>query len=428
MKFLKEKNLFSKLTVFLLCIMPFYVFLKVFFEHKLGFDKFWMLLKEVPIVLLFGTLSYYYIRDKKLPKFDILDYSIFTYFAYGIGITLLNGHGINYIVYWGRYDFLFFWVFLIFKHSKEYLQYSFKELVKIFFLSGLVSLFLGLMIKFIMDEEYLTVFWYSHYISNWTYNWSIPNYHWLENSWIRRFQGLLEWPNAMWYFLIVLSACFLYLQRKKNQYYVYLFSFAFLYLVLLTYSRSALLWIISAGGLLFLLNIKYIYNHYKKYFLAATVALICFTWILWFVFQEKIYNAVIRPSSTAWHIERMAIWVDRFLEKPLGSWLATSGPAYRNVYPEKNTREFEEYYIPESWFVQQLTEWGIIYFTLFCLIFLLILIRIYPKSKVMFAALIAVLVMNVFLHIFESTHMSYAFFLLLWVLYASGKKWKILWK
>jgi uncharacterized membrane protein len=58
-----------------------------------------MLLKEVPIVLLFGTLSYYYIRDKKLPKFDILDYSIFAYFAYGIGITLLNGHGINYIVY-----------------------------------------------------------------------------------------------------------------------------------------------------------------------------------------------------------------------------------------------------------------------------------------------------------------------------------------
>ena len=428
MNLFKEKNLFSRLTVILLCIMPFYVFLKVFFEHRLWLDKFWMVLKEIPIILLFLTLAFYHIRDKKLPKFDILDYSIFAYFAYWIGITLINGHWLNYIVYWWRYDFLFFWVFLIFKHSKDYLQYNVKQLIKIFFLSGLVSLFLWLMVKFILDEEYLTVFGYSHYISNWTYNGSIPNYHGLENSGIRRFQGLLEWPNAMGYFLIVLSASFLYLQRKKNQYYVYLFSFAFLYLVLLTYSRSALLWIISAWGLLFLLNIKYIYSHYKKYFLAASVALICFTGVLGFVFQEKIYNAIIRPSSTAGHIERMAIWVDRFLEKPLGSWLATSGPAYRNVYPEKTSREHEEYYIPESWFVQQLTEWWIIYFTLFCFIFLLMLIRIYPKSKVMFAALIAVLVMNVFLHIFESTHMSYAFFLLLWVLYASGKKWKILWK
>jgi hypothetical protein len=58
---------------------------------------------------------------------------------------------------------------------------------------------------------------------------------------------------------------------------------------------------------LFLLNIKYIYSHYKKYFLAASVALICFTGVLGFVFQEKIYNAIIRPSSTAGHIERMAI-------------------------------------------------------------------------------------------------------------------------
>jgi hypothetical protein len=36
--------------------------------------------------------------------------------------------------------------------------------------------------------------------------------------------------------------------------------------------------------------------------------------------------------------------------------LATSGPAFRNVYPERTSRLDEEYYIPESWFIQQLTE------------------------------------------------------------------------
>ncbi len=178
----------------------------------------------------------------------------------------------------------------------------------------------------------------------------------------------------------------------------------------------------SAWGLIFLLNIKYIYKNFKKYLIAGVISGLVFTGIIGFVFQEKIYNAVIRPSSTAGHIERMAIWVERFLEKPLGSWLSTSGPAYRNVYPDKTSRADEEYYIPESWFVQQLTEGWIIYFSLFCFIFLLMLIKIYPRSKTIFWALIAVLVMNVFLHIFESTHMSYAFFLLLWVICASKKR------
>jgi hypothetical protein len=51
------------------------------------------------------------------------------------------------------------------------------------------------------------------------------------------------------------------------------------------------------------------------------------------------------------------------------------------------------------------------------------LLKTYKKSPMIFWWLIAVLIMNVFLHIFESTHLSYVFFLILWIIiYENNKK------
>lgn len=73
-------------------------------------------------------------------------------------------------------------------------------------------------------------------------------------------------------------------------------------------------------------------------------------------FQDRIENIVFRASSTDAHFERMEIGINRFIAKPFGSGLAESGPGFRNIYPEKTTKQAEEYYIPESWFIQVLTE------------------------------------------------------------------------
>jgi len=53
MKQLLKHNLFTILTVFLIITLPFYVLLKVFFEIKLWIPKFWLLIKEFVIVVLF---------------------------------------------------------------------------------------------------------------------------------------------------------------------------------------------------------------------------------------------------------------------------------------------------------------------------------------------------------------------------------------
>lgn len=60
----------------------------------------------------------------------------------------------------------------------------------------------------------------------------------------------------------------------------------------------------------------------------------------------------------------MVIGLKRFTAHPLGSGLATSGPAYRYVTQlerdeglfEGENKDLEDYYIPESWYVQQLVE------------------------------------------------------------------------
>ncbi|MCP4522798.1 MAG: O-antigen ligase family protein [Candidatus Gracilibacteria bacterium] len=273
-----------------------------------------------------------------------------------------------------------------------------------------------------LGESSLIFFGFSDYASNWTFTGSVPTYHGLDASGIKRFQGLLEGPNAMGYFLIVYAALILHLQKVKLQFHNVLFVFFILWLVLLTYSRSAMLGIGVAGASLFLFHIKYIYRNVKKYILPLLLTLSIVIGSIGFIFQEKIYNVVVRPGSTTGHFERMEVGIQRFLEQPMGAGLATSGPAYRNVYPEKISREDELYYIPESWFIQQLTEGGFIYFSLFLLIFIIILWKLSKKSPIMMGALIAVLIMNVFLHIFESTHMSSAFFLLLAIILYQNKK------
>gem|GEM_PF-1491096 len=72
----------------------------------------------------------------------------------------------------------------------------------------------------------------------------------------------------------------------------------------------------------------------------------------------------------------------------------------------------EHYYIPESWYIQQLIEGGVIAFFFFVGTFVS-LIYACRKYPVMIAVLLAVLVMNTFLHSFESIHTSLALFIML---------------
>ncbi len=424
-----KKNLFTLLTQFLIVILPFYVILAVFFSVEIWIEKAGFYIKELVLMLLILSLGYEFIKNKKLPKLELLDYLIIAYIFYWVWITLYNWLWLNSIIYWWRYDFIFFIVLLIFKHWRQFIQVSHRSLVKLFLMSWSLSLLFSILIKFRLWEQALLELWFTDYKSSWTYTWSIPNYHWLENSWIKRFQWILDWPNAMAFFLIVYTSMFLHFIKKKLQYHIIL-SLVFLFsLLIITYSRSALLWVFTGAGLLFLLNIKYLYNTYfkAKYRKYIIMWLTSFTLIIlgfWFIFQDKLENIILRTSSTTWHFDRMEIWIDRFKSKPMWAWLAEAWPAFRSIYPDKQTKEAEQYYIPESWFIQQLIEWWYVYFSLFILILIIILVKLHKKSKPLFMWLVAILVMNVFLHIFEATYLSILFFLFVWLIVSPLPKWK----
>lgn len=424
--FLKNTNLFTLLTQILIFILPFYVIIKVYTDKILWLWFFWFFIKELIVVLLLGILIYEYFfnsknKDIKL-KFDILDYSIFTFILYWIFISFFNWLWFSSIFYWGRYDFLWFIVFLIYRHWKVFLKVKSRELIKLFLLSASISLFLWLVVKFILHEEILSLFWFTIDVADFWFGGWIPIYQWVEASWIRRFQWILDSPLAMGYFLLLFTWLFVSLNKKNIDFSVLVWTWILFTLVFLTYSRAAMLWIIIGLFILFLFSFKHILKHFKKIFIWSLVSFIVLASGLSFIFQDKLHNVFFRDWSTTWHFNRMEIWVNRFIEKPLWSGLWSSGPAYRNVFPDKVSLKWDEYYIPESWFVQILVEGWIIYFILFMFIIFNILLNLYNnKNKYIFVMFIWILVMNFFLHIFEYTYITILLFLFLGLFYSRAK-------
>ncbi len=412
-----KMNLFTLLTKFLVITMPFYVLIKVFFEFELGITYFGLGIKEWVVMILGFSLIYEYIKAKDIPKIDTLDATILAYIFYWLGITLYQWLWLDHIFYGGRYDFLFLIVFLIYRHGGKYITADIKQIFQLGVWSMTMSIFISFLIKFRLGEETLLYVGFTDYVSNWTYNGWVPNYHGLENSGIKRFSGILESPNSMGFFLILFASLFTHLQKKKSEFYVGFFLLFILWLVFLTYSRSALLGIITGSGLLILLNLKTLYKYHKKALLYLIIGWLIVTWITGYIFQEKVKHVVLRSSSTTGHFERMWIGVDRFLEAPFGHGLATAGPAFRSVIDtEVITKEIEEYYIPESWFIQQMIEWWMIYFLLFVFMCITILMRLYSISPSFFTGFMAIIIMNVFLHSFEATYLSVLLFLYIWLL------------
>ena len=413
---MKKSNFFTIITKIILIILPFYVFLSLILKNVTGIDFIWIFLKEFLLILAFLWVIYEFIKAKKFPKFDILDYLIFGFIWYWIAITFINWLWIKSLFYGWRYDFIFFVAFLIYKHWAQFLKEPWKNLIKLFFISASISLLIWVTIKFSLKEEFLLLFWYVDYSGNWIYNWWVPIYHWLENSWTRRFQWILDWPNMMWFFLILYFGIFLFLQKNKKEFYVFLVLAFLAVLLYITFSRSAILWVLAWVWILFLVNLKTIFQKHKKVFLTITAISSVFIILILSIFLNPIKNIVLRESSTEWHFSRMIIWIERFIQKPFWAWLAESWPAFRSIYPDKQTLEFEQYYIPESWFIQVLVEGWIIYFLLFLTILWIIWTKLYKKSIFMFVSFFAILVMNVFLHIFEATYLSILLFILIWLI------------
>jgi len=413
---MKEKLLnyfsFESIFKFLVIILPFHVLLSVFLQYKIWIPWVW-LYKEILLFVFWGFLIYKYIINNKKPIFDYLDYVIFWYIGYLIIISLIHFSGFRSIIYWWRYDFEFLLIFLFAKHWRIFLQEKLSYYLRIFLISSSIAILIWILVRFVFGEGILVYFWFSPHLSSWNFIQWVPIYHGIEWANVRRFQWIFDWPNQAAFFLILYAGLLFHYLKAKKDYLFYLYCILFIigWLVFLTYSRSSLLWVIWGLWVLLLLNLKLIF---KKYRLQSLVVLVVI-FILWGMFYIRYWwhmdEIILRAWSSKWHSERMIYGFKQFVAHPLWQWLASSWPWYRLAHDTKNIDE--KYFIPESWYVQQLVEWWIIGFLFFIISMLLILIRIYPLSKSLFFSFFAILIMNLFLHTFEASYISMLLFIFL---------------
>lgn len=436
------------LIYILVGLLPWSVIISVFgtYQLEVGGIRFF---KEILVALI--TIVYLYDAWRKKIKFhiDTLDYAMIGYLSVLMAISLVQEVPLRGVIYGIRYDAAFLVVFLIFRRALSLWGITFQSLAKVFLVSWGIMLIMSFLIRYVFGEMFLTLFGFSDHVSVWTEDGPPPIYHGIAGAAVVRFQGMLEGPNQMAFFLLTYIGAYLaVMARYKSYKFLNTVLVALLvFLLLLTYSRSGYIWFLIGSCVVAMSLIfhkiqqrkqagKKLFS-FKKIIIVASIILLAGS-ALSLQFGNKFTAIFERRGSTSGHFERMYLGLLRFSKHPLWHGLASAGPASRSLHAvnevpitttpadkdiatiiqklKSRNKDFiynsETYYIPESWYIQQLIEWGLLWFFFFMSIMVMFLGKL-RSSPYMLGAFVGVLMMNIFLHSFESMHSSFALFILL---------------
>ncbi|GAB0175059.1 MAG: hypothetical protein HHAS10_09380 [Candidatus Altimarinota bacterium] len=411
----------------LLVMLPFMTVLSIFTREKLGIPGI-TYIKELLIFFMLLTVLWFHVTRRTRIRFHIIDGLILSYFLLMIGVSLFTT-GISGVIYGGRYDFSFLIGFLTVFHGAVFLEKPTSYYIRLFLISSGAMLFISALLKWPLSEDLLLYLGYSGNPSNWQFGSSIPIFHGVDGANVRRFQGLLDGPNTMGAYLLVFTGMLTYYFRhyKKWHFFIGCIVLGIFILVIYTYSRSALLGFLSGVGIVILFLLPKIYKNYRVEFLSSVFILLMLVGGIFVQYSGTMKAIVGRAGSTNGHIERMKIGIERFVEKPFGQGLGSAGPAYRYVQnlENKDRKEIEEIdkkYIPESWYIQQMVEGGFLGLILFLFIVSMILYKLFRENILLAGMFFSILVMNLFLHTFESSIVSLLLFSLIGLILAPHEK------
>ncbi len=415
------QKIFDWCLRFLVIFLPWSTLISVFLTYKIGIPKA-NFLKEIILVILFVSCFFLVIgkwkRTKKFPlHFGWIDGLIGAYIAWMIAITIPTT-GISGLIYGIKYDLLFLIIFLCFYHGQQFLMRPISYYLKLFLISGGLMLFFSGLIKWPLTEDILLYFWYSGNPSAWEFWKAPPIFHGVDGASVNRFQGLLDWPNTLGAFIIFFFGTLLYSTRRYKDWHfvIGIISLVLIVMIFHTYSRSAWIGFFGASIVMILSQMKSIFKKYKMQFFALSIIVCICGWYLTH-YYTKVNSAVIaRTDSNKWHFERIVYGINRFKENPAGQGMGSAGPAYRHVQDLRwlSAKELEKVdykFIPESWFVQVFIEGGVLGGVLFfaIIIFLgLVLLFFHPFLGASFGGIAA---MNLVLHTYESSVVSYTLFI-----------------
>ncbi len=410
----------------LIVFLPFATLLSVFFREKLGIPGV-SFIKELCIITMLSIVFGEHIRGKLRINWTRYDVLIGLYVLLLTVITIFTT-GISGLIYGGRYDFFFLVVFFVVLHGFPLLSRPFWYYLKLFLISGGIALFLSMLLKWPLSEDILLYFGYSGNPSNWQFGSAVPIFHGVEGANVRRFQGIFDGPNTMGAYLLFYMGIFAYYFRYDKKWYfvIGLFLSLFIACIVYTYSRSALLGLVWGVAIIVILSGKYLYSHYRKQVLSLSILGILGIGGILLQYGGNIQAIIERGGSSQWHRERMGIGISRFLEHPLGQWLWSAWPGYRYVenLSGKDRTEIEKLdieKIPESWYIQQFIEGWVWWWILFILIMWVITFWLYRSHVILVGMFFSILIMNFFLHTFESSLISLSLFSYIGLILASKK-------
>lgn len=442
------KSIGRFLTLFFVAFLPWSVLFSVFWSEKLHLDIL-RFSKELILIGIGWTYIYEVLKKKIKISFDRFDASVLAFIVVLILVTIVQDWSLKSIIYWLRYDVIFLWAIVLFRRTLPLWDITLTDIAKTFLISWGIMLCMSFLVRYVFGEMILTLAGFSDKVSVWDAGWPPPIYHGIAGAAVVRFQGMLEWPNQMAFFLLLYLGTYMtfFAQKKKYFFMNLLIITVLLFLLVQTYSRSAYGGFFVAGVYSVFWSLWTFFRKRKKYKITLW-KIITFCLIVlfaWFGFMLQFGNKVApifeRHGSTSGHFERMYIGLLRFREHPLWHGLAQSGPASRAIFEvnqnpvpddaiydvtishvieilRSKNPDFvfntETYYIPESWYIQQMIEGGIIWALLFGSIILMILWSL-KKYKYLFAATLAMLLMNLVLHSFESVHTS-----LIWSIFVAS--------
>ena len=236
-----------------------------------------------------------------------------------------------------------------------------------------------------------------------------PIYYLTWYQWTLRWQGLFSWPNNYWYFLVAFLPFVRRfftnkIKKNENRTLSILALVVWIAWMAATLSRAVLVWMVVVFVAIYRNKLKS-----KKRWLIR--------WWVWILAILAILS-VIKRESTIWHITSKLSTIPEVISHPFWHGLGSSWPAVH----------YEWKYLPENYFLQIMLDiWTIWFlFRAFSILYLLLIqrkvsrfdkenlsneekyqLQVLYKLQIWFFAL---LVMWLFLHVFEDSMVNYLFF------------------
>ena len=289
----------------------------------------------------------------------------------------------------------------------------FVQFLKYLLIGTLVGWFLRQWLKFIRPDIFLHI-GYGPF-NDFKFGSKPPIYYLTGYQWTPRRQWFFAWPNNYGYFLIAFLPALIYLckQRAKDiTQTIKTHKYTLLNIVciavwigaiILTLSRTAFIW--GAIGLA-MINIQRIRQH-KKLSRGIGIAMVA----------GLVGLSVLKWASTLGHIQAKFGSIAYVIQQPSGYGLGTSWPAVHH----------NGTILPENYYIQLMLDIGTIGFLLRAVVIgqiLRIIQKIKKQSRTTYADIhhlyqtrnslsigrVALLVMGIFLHVFEDSMINYLFF------------------